>query len=149
MPGAELAASWADFEKGRKSFRATRPRQPWPLIADLQPHAARARLDDDADPLVVAAGGVLAGVVDEIEEDLLDDRRIRPHHRGQGLVRGLDQQLHAGLAGPVGKPIAAGQQRATLTGSMPLTRRRSSRAKASTFSTRWLSREASDRKVLR
>ncbi len=77
-----VAASWADFEKGRNRRRIARSGRPGPWSRG-GPRSAS--LEFPAIPGGVSSIrrspellGILRGIVDEVREDLLDEREVRP-----------------------------------------------------------------------
>ena len=70
------------------------------------PHANRQRSprrpNIDVDSPVRSTAGVFDRIIDQIREDLIDDRDVGAHPRQS--VPYFDNQLHAGLLGPNREP---------------------------------------------
>ncbi len=125
---------------------------PGTVIGDADLGDAVADRPLDVNPAVGRGRRVLAGIVHQVEENLLHGGGIGPHELlGIGRRRGLLQR-HARLAGPAGADAPCCAASAAPVRSPPraaVPRPRSSRAYCSTLSTRCDSRSASTRNVSR
>ena len=105
MPGAVSAASRADLEKERNIRRRAATEYARPVVADHQRRLARATAQRDVNSSVGRGGGVLAGVIDQVQQHLLDRGRVRQHHGAGGRLAAFDDQRHARLLGVCGQSL--------------------------------------------
>ncbi len=80
------------------------------MIRDGDGRPAAGGLGGHVDARIAGSRGVLAGVVDEVEEYLLDGRGTRAHDGGGRRIRGLDDELHARPIGALHETFPRAQE---------------------------------------